>query len=302
MKNFIHFIFADGLPLVGLFFIVTFFLELTRERFWSAGLNERLADLSLIKGSLLAAMLGAVTPFCSCSTIPIFSGMLRSNIRFGVSFTFLLASPLISEIVVLILLQFSGIKFTLVFVFLAAFFPILFGIMFDRLNFRRFLIEEQPKDRQVPGYVVPQDDKPIAALAQIRFAFLVSRQQVKALLPHLTIGILAGGAIYGFMPQDIVMLVSSRVSEPVFIILMALLGIPLYLDMTAALPIGMALMEKGVPIGPIISLLVSGAGTSIPEMILLSRLFTPKLLLSFIAAVTASAICMGFFFSYIYGQ
>jgi len=299
MKQFIHFVFFEGSILIGLFFAVTLILVLVRDRFSSDEMNERLARLPLVRGSVYATILGAITPFCSCSTVPIFSGMLRSNIRFGISFTFLLASPLVSEIVIIIMMWFLGLKFTLAFVLLASVFPILFGILYDKLNFAALLREGQIRYGKVPGYVKPHDNAPIPFKARLRFASLISTHELKSVIPHLTIGLLVGGAIYGFVPKELVLSVGNKVSEPVLIILMALMGIPLYLNMAVALPVGVALIEKGIGIGPVIALLVTGSGTSVTEMILLLKLFKPRLLAYFIAAVTISAICMGFFFSYV---
>jgi uncharacterized protein len=299
MKEFINFVFFEGSMLFALFFAVTFALVLVREQYSSTKMMDSLASLPLGSGNIYAAVLGGITPFCSCSTVPVFTGMLRSKIRFGISFTFLLASPLLNEIVVILLIKFLGFKYTASYIVLALLFPIVYGIAFDKLNFVKLLKDGQIMSGSVPGYVGNDlDREPIPFQAKLRFAALIGVHELKAVLPHLSVGLLVGGAIYGFIPNELVLSVGNKVSEPALIVMMALIGIPLYLNLTTALPIAFALIEKGIGVGPIIALLVAGAGTSLPEMILLLKMFKTRLLVAFIAAVTITSICMGFFFSY----
>jgi uncharacterized membrane protein YraQ (UPF0718 family) len=299
MKEFLHFLAFEGTLLLGLFFIVTFLLVLVREQYSSNKIMDSLTKLPLGIGNVYAAVLGGITPFCSCSTVPVFTGMLRSNIRFGVSFTFLLASPLVNEIVVIILVKFLGILYSMTFVLLALLFPIVYGILFDKLNFVTLLRDGQLSGGTMPGYVGDDGNRePVPFLAKIRFAALISSHELKGVLPHLAVGLLIGGMIYGFIPNDVVLSVGNKVSEPVLIVMMALIGIPLYLNLTTALPIAFALVEKGIGIGPIIALLIAGAGTSLPEMVLLLKLFKVRLLGAFVGAVFSTSICMGLFFSY----
>lgn len=300
MREFIHFLLFEGTLLIGLFYLVTFLLVLVRERWSSSAMMASLTTLPLVQGSTYAAVLGGITPFCSCSTVPVFTGMLRSNIRFGIAFTFLMASPLVNEMMVVIMMKFAGLKHTLSFVALALFFPILYGVIFDKLNFARLLKEGASRGGEIPGYVgTAAEQEPVPFAARLRFAALASRLELREVLPHLGLGLLVGGAIYGFVPNDWIMSVRTSVSEPVLIVTMALIGVPLYLNITTALPIAFALVDKGVGIGPIMALLVAGAGTSLPEMILLLKLFRVRLLLAFMAAVTVAAVLMGFFFSYV---
>jgi uncharacterized membrane protein YraQ (UPF0718 family) len=300
LKEFIHFLVFEGTLLIGLFYLVTFLLVLVRERWASSAMMTSLTTLPLVQGSTYAAVLGGITPFCSCSTVPVFTGMLRSNVRFGIAFTFLLASPLLSEMVVVIMMNFVGLKQTLSFIALALVLPILCGIAFDKLNFAGLLKEGELRGGEIPGYVgTAAEQEPVPFAARLRFAALASKLELREVLPHLALGVLVGGFIYGFVPNDWIMSVQTSVSEPVLIVTMALIGVPLYLNMTTALPIAFALVEKGIGIGPIMALLVAGAGTSLPELILLLKLFKVRLLLAFMAAVTVSAVCMGFFFSYV---
>lgn len=298
MKAFAYFVFVEGALLVALFYAVTFLLVLVRERYSSTRMMATLTALPLVSGSAYAAVLGGLTPFCSCSTVPIFTGMLRSNIRFGIAFTFLMASPLLNEMVVVILMKFIGLLQTISFIALALFFSILCGIAFDQLKFER-LLKKGELPGAVPGFVGGDGEKEPAPLqARLRFASLLSGLELKAVFPHLALGLLVGGLIYGFIPKEFVVSVRTAASEPVLIIMMALMGIPLYLNMTTALPIAFALAERGIGIGPIMALLVTGAGTSLPEMILLLKMFKVRLLLAFIAATTICSIFMGFYFSF----
>ncbi len=300
MKEFIYFILVDGLLLVGLFYSVTFVVTLIREQISSQELNVKLLKLPLGIGNLYAAIFGAITPFCSCSTVPIFSGMIKSNIRFGISITFLIASPLVSEAVVIMMIGLFGLKYTIGFISLSITLPILIGIIFDKLNLDKFLRRDQIRNTLIPGYIETREVKKIPLKAKLKFASLISRNELREIFPYLLIGLFIGGAIYSFVPREFVISIGRDISPPVMVLIMTLIGAPLYINMTSALPIAFALFEKGIGIGPITAFLIAGAGTSVPEMILLLKLFRVRLLISYVIAVILSAISIGLFFTYVF--
>ncbi len=288
----LQFVLREGTLLALLFFAVSMFIALLQQ---SVGqrVNAALAHTSLGIGTALAATAGAVTPFCSCSTVPILTGMLRANIRFGICFTFLIASPVINEGVLLVLLrQYSPTDAA---VFLAAAFSlsVAFGVAVDRLGMGQFVKLAADANMGDAIQVGTSHTATVPLRAKLRFATLTAVNELRSAAPHLLIGVSVGSLIYGYVPQDAIADLQSQFPSVLLIFILALAGVPFYVNATMVVPIALALLLKGLTIGPVVAFLVSGAGTSIPEMILLTRLFTLPLMLSHFIAILVSATLIG---------
>jgi uncharacterized membrane protein YraQ (UPF0718 family) len=300
MEKFLHFILVEGSIITGLYFVATFFVLLINQ-VTSGRYQEKLAHASLGIGNVMGAFAGALTPFCSCTTVPILEGMLRAKIRFGIAITFLMASPLVNEIVILIMLRAFGVIYTLVFIVLALIIPIFTGIGFDRLNLQKWLRQQPgPVEAEIEGYLGSSaaGTLPIPFPAKIRFAVKVGLVELKKALPYIVTGILIGGSIYGFVPKKFILLIGEKIPTEFQVVIFSLIGAPLYINMIAALPIALAFLQKGLTIGPITAFLISGAGTSISEMILLFKIFRLPLLVVYIIVMILAAMFMGLFFTY----
>ena len=298
MREFLIFVLLDGTLLFGLFYGITFLVALAQQQSGVQNMTERLRTAPLGKGNLYAAGAGAVTPFCSCSTIPVLSGMLRARIRFGICLTFLMASPLVNEAVIIVMGKYFGVMHTATFIGLTLAIPVLAGIGLDVFGFGRFVIHGAAEE--VPGRVVDSD---VAAMqipwrARVRFAEMLARTEVRGIFWYLLVGLAIGGVIHGFIPEAWILSLTTMV-KPIYLIpLMALLGAPLYFNITAAVPIAFALTEKQLGIGPVVAFLVAGAGLSIPEMALLAKLFRPQLLAAYVVTMLLTAITIGYIFQH----
>lgn len=300
MKEFIHFILVEGSIITGLYFAATFFVLLLIQA-TSGRYQEKLARAPLGTGNLLGALAGALTPFCSCTTVPILEGMMRAKIRFGILITFLMASPLVNEIVILIMIRSFGLIYTLTFIALALIIPIFVGIILDKLNLQRWLRKQSgPVEPEIEGYVGSSDpgNLSIPFKVKIRFALKIGLVELKKALPYIITGILTGGMIYGFVPQKFVLMIGEKISTELQVVILSVIGAPLYLNMIVALPIALAFLQKGLTIGPVTAFLVAGAGTSITEMILLFKIFRLPLMIVYIMVMILAAIFMGLFFTY----
>ena len=299
LREFATFVVLDGLLLFSLFYVVTFLIALAQQHSGIQDLTKSMRGARLVRGSIYAAMVGAVTPFCSCSTIPIFAGMLRARIRFGISMTFLMSSPLVDEAVVIVMARYFGLVRTVAFVVLSSVFSILAGIAFDLLGLDRYVIDRPEED--VPGEVVKSDSAPVAIpwRAKFRYAAVLARTELRSVAGYVFLGLLLGGAIHGFIPQSWIMALNQRVGLVLMVPLMALLGTPVYLNMAAAVPVAFALTEKGVPLGAVMAFLVAGGGVSVPEIVLLTKMIRPPLVAAFVAAMILIAIAMGYIFTYL---
>jgi uncharacterized protein len=293
----LRFILFDGTLLLALFVAVTLLVFLAQQLAVGRSIQQRLATAGVWRGAGLAAVGGAVTPFCSCSTVPVLGGMLRSRIRLGACFSFLIASPVINEGVIILLASGIGLLSAIVFVPAAALICVVAGVLVERLGMRRFLRQDSLGTVELPeGYL--GDAAGHAARAPLGFALRLAwggaRIELRRLLPYVLAGIVVGGLIYGFVPDGL--LLGLREQFPVWwlIPLAAVVASPLYVSPMAAVPVGFALLEKGMPPGVVIAFLIAGAGTSLPEMIMLGRLFRWPLILAHILAVLTAAVLLGF--------
>ena len=288
----------DGTILITLFYGVTFVIVLLQQNLATNQKMTKLATAPLGLGNVYAALGGAVTPFCSCSTVPVLSGMMQARIRFGFCFTFLMASPLVNEAVIIILWKYFGWQYLLSFVSLALLLPIVFGIIADSLRFDQFVRDYVYRKNDIPGEVKTSTNTGFAVplKAKLKFAALMSKTETISVLPYLAVGLLIGGLIHGFVPDNWIINLSNQFSGPTMILLMAILGIPFYFNLMAVIPVAFALTDKGIGIGAVTAFLVAGAGTSLPELILLFKLFRTELLVIHVLFMWLAAVLMGFFF------
>jgi len=293
LRAVLEFIVYEGSLLALLFFGVALVVTLLQQ-----GIGQRLHDAlgrtSLETGAVLAATAGAVTPFCSCSTVPVLSGMLRARVRFGVCFTFLIASPVINEGVLLVLLRQYSLSTAVVFVVVATLLSVAFGVLVDRMGMAKYVRLAAAGDVEGAVRVSGSGGPPSVPLAvRLRFAAFAAWGELRSSAPYLAVGIVIGALIFGYVPQEAIVELQQQFPGVMLIVVMALLGVPFYVNSTMVVPIAVALLAKGLSIGPVAAFLVSAAGTSIPEMILLARLFKAPLVASHVIAIVASATLIG---------
>jgi uncharacterized protein len=296
LQTMVDFVLKEGALLAVLFFLVALVVALLQQ---SVGqkLSGALGKTSLEAGSVLAATAGAVTPFCSCSTVPLLSGMLQARVRFGVCFTFLIASPVINEGVLLVLLR-QSIPLGILFLAVAFVLSVGFGILLDRIGMARF-VKVMPSLAGIDGAVQVGGSAPsVHFKARLRFAAQTAGNELKSSAPYLAIGIVAGAMIYGYVPQEALVQLKTWFPGWILIVAMALIGVPFYVNAAMVIPIAVALMEKGLGIGPVAAFLVSAAGTSIPEMIMLVRLFKAPLILWHVVTIIICATVIGMTLEY----
>jgi uncharacterized membrane protein YraQ (UPF0718 family) len=297
-KDAFHFILVDGSLLIALFVIITMLVFLTQQLAVGRSVQTALAGgaRGTWRGAAMAAVGGAVTPFCSCSTVPVLSGMLRAHIPLSACFTFLIASPVINEGVVVLLAGSSGTVEALAYVLMAGTLCVVAGIVVERIGLGRYLRATTEREPALPeGYLGASGEalRPPLAFA-LHNAWAGTRLELRHLGPYLMAGILVGALIYGYVPTWALAQLAERLPPHWMIVLAALVAAPLYISPLMAVPIGFALIEKGTGAGPVIAFLIAGAGTSLPEMILLGRLFRWQLLLAHIATVLLAALALGF--------
>lgn len=246
-----------------------------------------------ILGNVMAAGFGALTPFCACSTIPMTVGFLHAGVPFGSTMSFLIASPLLNPIIIGMLGAMVGVKAMITYFVIAFAASVLFGFILEKTGMQRYVKNVRLKG----GHAETGDNKRAWPLRRkLLEAFVSAWGSLRPIMGYLLIGVALGAGIYGYMPQDFVLKIAGP--DNIFAIpIAAVLGIPLYIRAETAIPIGVALMAKGMSIGTVIALIIGGAGMAIPEMTMLVSIFRKKLVAVIVAVIFLTAVISGYLFN-----
>lgn len=256
------------------------------------------------RGYLAAAGLGAMTPFCSCSTIPMLIGLLKARAGFGPTMTFLFTSPLLNPIVIVLFIPVLGWQATALYAGLALVVSILAGLVLQGLGFERHIKADllgEPKNccaqTQPTSCCGAQPKKEPSLWAK---AFEESWSLFKEMFPYMLVAMVIGALVHGFVPDNFFASVAGA-DNPLAVPTASIIGIPLYIRVTALLPLVASFLEKGVSIGAIIALVIGSGGASLPEVILLKRLFAWPLLIAFLVVIFTMAVIGGYVFNFVLG-
>ncbi|KZN63912.1 permease [Pseudoalteromonas luteoviolacea] len=250
------------------------------------------------KGYIVAGFLGAITPFCSCSTIPFLKGLLRAKAGFGTMMVFLFASPLLNPIIIGLFAITFGVNVTLFYFTIAMGVSIIAGIALEKLGFEKYVKPEAyvEPDKKGCGSTCGSNAQPENRWLKI---WRSTWEDFKKVLPYLFTGIALGSLIYGFMPTEFVASVASE-SNPFAIPFAAVIGIPLYIRAEAVIPLSAALAAKGMGLGAVMALIIGSAGASLTEVILLKSIFKNKMIWAFLFVILSMAISAGFLYQYLF--
>lgn len=250
------------------------------------------------KGYFIAGLLGAITPFCSCSTIPFLKGLLRAKAGFGTMMVFLFASPLLNPIIIGLFAVTFGIKVTVFYFVIAMGVSIIAGYLLEKLGFEKYIKAEAYSDPKPSccGSSCNSTPKLINKWLQI---WQTTWVDFKKVLPYLIGGIALGSMIYGFMPTEFVAKVASE-NNPFAIPIAAIIGIPLYIRAEAVIPLSAALAAKGMGLGAVMALIIGSAGASLTEVILLKSIFKNQMIIAFLVVILGMAIGAGYLYQFIF--
>lgn len=287
----IHFFIYDTIKIFILLSALIFLISYIQSYFPPERTKKLLGGIKGIKGNILGALLGTITPFCSCSSIPIFIGFTSAGLPLGVTFSFLISSPLVDLASMLILTSFFGIKIAIAYVVVGLILAVAGGTIIDKLGLERY----------VEGYIREAENidlEPIDMTRNERLSY--SRDQVRDIIKkvwlYVLIGVGIGAAIHNWIPQSVVENVVG-VNNPFAVVLATAIGIPMYADIFGTIPIAEALFAKGVGAGTVLSFMMAVTALSLPSIILLSKVVKPKLLGIFIAIVSIGILIIGYLFN-----
>lgn len=250
------------------------------------------------KGYIVAGLLGAVTPFCSCSTIPFLKGLLRAKAGFGPMLVFLFASPLLNPIIIGLFAVTFGMKVTVFYFTIAMSVSVIAGYTLDKLGFEKYVKPQAYIEPQAKCCASACGGKQVQVNKWLKI-WHSTWADFKKVLPYLIAGIALGSMIYGFMPTEFVARIASE-GNPFAIPVAAVIGIPLYIRAEAVIPLSAALAAKGMSLGAVMALIIGSAGASLTEVILLKSIFKNQMIAAFLFVILGMAVSAGFLYQLIF--
>ena len=276
--------------------LIIFFVGILRSYFTAERTRKALEGKSTFMGNIMASMLGIVTPFCSCSAIPLFLGFVESGVPLGVTFSFLIAAPMINEVGVILLYGMFGWKVAAIYIGTGLTIAILAGWIIGKLKLERWVEEwvYATKLGESDG-----DEEKIIFSQRITMGYDAVKEIVGKVWLYVALGILVGAGAHGYVPQEYMASLMGK-SAWYSVPLSVLIGIPLYSNAAGIVPIVSVLIEKGASLGTALAFMMSVIALSLPEMIILRKVLKMPLILTFIAIVGGGIMIVGFLFNRIF--
>ncbi|WP_244834566.1 permease [Clostridium sp. BJN0001] len=287
----LHFFIYDTIKIFILLSVLIFIISYIQSYFPPERTKKILGNIKGVKGNILGALLGTITPFCSCSSIPIFIGFTSSGLPLGITFSFLISSPLVDIGSFLILMSFFGVKISIAYVVVGLVLAVIGGIIIDKLHMEKY----------IEGYVkeIENVDAEVIELTR-RERISYSKGQVQDIIRrvwlYILIGVGIGAVIHNFIPQTVIENVVGSKNQ-FAVILASIVGIPMYADIFGTIPIAEALIGKGVLLGTVLSFMMAVTALSLPSLIMLSKVVKRKLLYVFVSIVAIGIILIGYLFN-----
>ena len=258
--------------------------------------RQALAGRGVLPGTMAAAGFGVVTPFCSCSAVPLFIGFVEAGVPLGVTFAFLIASPMVNEIAIVLLWGLFGPGVAVVYMLSGLVVAMVAGLVIGRLRLERYVEAYVWTIHSAAGR--PMETK-LTLEDRVRDAWVTTRALVWKVLPFVLIGIGIGAVIHGFVPTDLVVSLGGS-DNPLAVPALVLLGVPLYSNAAGTIPIVEALIAKGLPMGSALAFMMAITALSLPELVILRRVMKPQLIAAFVAVVASGILFVGYLFNALY--
>ncbi|GAE31636.1 permease [Alkalihalobacillus hemicellulosilyticus] len=270
-----------------LFVGVSFLLNLIQAYIPYDKVKKHLKNSNPVVGGVIALLFAFITPFCSCSTIPVILNLLKNHVRFGVVMVFLFASPVLDPTILTIMTVIMGWKVTILYIIITASLSLIIGLLLEKFGFEKSL-----KNVVMSGY------EHTSKTFSWRNAWKETWDLMKSVYPYLLIGAAIGAIIHGLVPAEFI---STYFGSDVWwlIPLAAIVGIPLYIRLSSMIPISQILIVNGMALGPVMAMMISSAGASLPELVLLKAIFKKELIVMFVISVLSMSTISGFIFYFI---
>jgi uncharacterized protein len=291
----VDFFIYDSIKVTALLAVIVFFVGVIRTFITPAKVKKLVGGRTEGVGNVLAALLGIPTPFCSCSAVPLFIGFVESGVPLGITFSFLIASPLINEVAVAMLFALFGWQIAALYIVSGLIIAILAGIIIGRLH-----LENQVEEFVYKCKMYDNPDKPMTWRDRVWFGVSESRSITLKVLPYVLAGIAIGAVIHGYAPADFLVNIAGP-DNPLAVPIAVLIGIPLYSNAAGMLPIMQVLTSKGMAMGTALAFMMSVVGLSLPELIILRKVIRLKLIAVFVGILFVAITLTGLLFNAILG-
>ena len=289
----LQFYFYDTPKVLMLLTAVVFVMGMINSYFTPERTRALLAGKTEGAANVMAASLGIVTPFCSCSAVPLFIGFVQAGVPLGVTFSFLIAAPMVNEVALTLLFGMFGWKVAMLYLGLGLSVAIVAGWVIGRLKMEAYL-EDWVRD--MPKMSAQFEDADITLSERIHAGFASVREIVGKVWPYILVGIAIGGVIHGYVPEDFMASIMGKEawwSVPLAI----LVGIPMYTNAAGVIPIVQALLTKGAALGTVLTFMMSVITLSLPEMIILRKVLKVRLIATFVGVVAVGILIVGYVFN-----
>jgi len=287
----VQFFIYDVIKITFLLCILIFGISCIQSYFPPERSKKILGRFRGIRANCVAALLGTVTPFCSCSSIPLFIGFTSAGLSLGVTFSFLISSPMVDLGSLVLLMSIFGADVAIIYVLTGLVIAVTGGAIIEKLHMEPY-VEESVK----AGKGVDIDAPDLAMRDRVQYAFEQMAATFKKVFPYILIGVGIGAVIHNWIPE---LWIETMLGEdnPFSVILVTLVGVPMYADIFGIIPVAEALFAKGAQLGAILAFMMSVTTLSLPSMIMLRKAVKPKLLALFVCICTIGIILVGYFFN-----
>ncbi len=289
----VRFFIYDTIKIMMLLGILIFIISYIQSYFPPERTKNILGRFHGIGANIIAALLGTVTPFCSCSSIPLFMGFTSAGLPLGVTFSFLISSPMVDLGSLLLLMSIFGWKVAVIYIAVGLVIAVVGGTVIEKLH-----LENQVEEFIRNGHAISIPQERLHFKERLKYAWEQVAATVKKVFPYVIIGVGIGAVIHNWIPENfIVQLLGDN--NPLGVILATIVGIPMYADIFGTIPIAEALLAKGALLGVVLSLIMAVTTLSLPSLIMLRKAVKPKLLVVFIVICTVGIIMIGYLFNLI---
>lgn len=288
----VNFFFYDVPKVLILLAVVIFFVAMVRSFFPPEKTRKILSHSRLYVGNVAAALLGIVTPFCSCSAVPLFIGFVESGVPLGVTFSFLVASPMINEVAIILLFGLFGWKITALYVVSGLFIAITSGIIIGKMGLESWVEEYVYKIRMGEAGELPEQTWP----EKFRYAREYVGEIVGKVWPYVVVGIGIGAIMHGYIPDNFLVKYAGP-GNPFAVLIGVLIGVPLYSNAAGVIPLVSVLTEKGMAMGTVLAFMMAVVGLSLPEAIILRKVLKPRLIAVYFGVNAVGIVAIGYLFN-----
>lgn len=289
----VQFFFYDTIKIMVLLGVLILIISYIQSFFPPERTKKILGRFHGIGANIIAALLGTVTPFCSCSSIPLFIGFTSAGLPLGVTFSFLISSPMVDLGSLVLLMSIFGWKVAVIYVLVGLIIAVAGGTLIEKLH-----LENQVEEYIRNGKSIDLPQEELHFTDRIKYAWEQVVSTAKKVFPYVLIGVGIGAVIHNWIPEDFIVKVLGD-NNPFGVILATVAGVPMYADIFGTIPIAEALLAKGALLGVVLSFMMGVTTLSLPSMIMLRKAVKPKLLGIFIAICTVGIMIVGYFFNLI---